>query len=166
VAYGGHDNKITLWMVKNITSQPSALSAPTIFQQSDRQETRSNSSLPSFLDVSTFKFDCLFPLFTALLQADATGDGFIIEDTYDDPYNNFFQVKLMFFFHPRAQTLTTSTCSLRTNLFHRHPISPPCLQLAASGMSSLGVAHCQTSLFRDNAPSVVFSVVVLAQIRH
>jgi WD40 repeat protein len=59
VAYGGHDNKITLWMVKYITS-PSQPSAPTILQQSDRRETRSNSSLPSCLDVSTFTFDCLF----------------------------------------------------------------------------------------------------------
>jgi hypothetical protein len=104
-------------------------------------------------------------LLTELLQANATGGDGFIEEVHDDLYNNFFQAKLVFF-HPKVQTLTTSTCSLRTNLFHRHRISLPYFRLAASGISSLDVAHRQTSLFHENAPGVVSSVVVLAQSRH
>ncbi|KAG1719355.1 WD40-repeat-containing domain protein [Suillus lakei] len=91
LAYGGSDNKLTLWMTKDIAPQ---LAAPTLLQQSDRQstqqETRSHS-LSSCFDVGTFTFDCMSFLLTALLQVDATwGDG-IIGHGHDDPYYNFFQ---------------------------------------------------------------------------
>ncbi|KAG1841910.1 WD40-repeat-containing domain protein [Suillus subalutaceus] len=78
VAYSGDDNKLTLWMLKDIAPQLPASTPP---QQSDGQntqeETWSNSSLSSCLD------------------ADATGGGGFIEETHDDPYNNFFQVKTL-----------------------------------------------------------------------
>ncbi|KAG2362243.1 WD40-repeat-containing domain protein [Suillus spraguei] len=74
VAYGGSDNKLTLWVLKDISPQ---LSAPIPPQQSDKQntehETRPNSPLSSCPD------------------ADATGGGGFIEETHDDPYDNFFQ---------------------------------------------------------------------------
>ncbi|KAG2043316.1 WD40-repeat-containing domain protein [Suillus americanus] len=74
VACGGDDNKLTLWMVKDIAPQ---LLAPTSLQQGDRrktqQETRSDS------------------LSSSCLNADATGSGGFIEEAHDDPYTNFFQ---------------------------------------------------------------------------
>ncbi|KAG2070299.1 WD40 repeat-like protein [Suillus decipiens] len=66
IAYGGSDNKVTLWVLKDISPQ-----IPP--QQSDGQEMRPNSPLSSCLD------------------ADATGCGGFIEETHDDPYGNFFQ---------------------------------------------------------------------------
>ncbi|KAG1724269.1 WD40-repeat-containing domain protein [Suillus lakei] len=92
VAYGGSDNKLTLWMTKDIAPQ---LAAPTLLQQSDRQSTQQETrslSLSSSLDVGTFTFDCMSFLLTALLQVDATGGDGIMDHGHDDPYNpNFFQ---------------------------------------------------------------------------
>lgn len=90
IAYGGYDNKLTECTVEMAIA--SQLPAP-ILQQSDRRSTQSNSSLSSCLDV----------------RANATGGDGFIEEVHDDPYNNFFQEKLVFF-HPKVQTLTTSTC--------------------------------------------------------
>ncbi|KAG1780612.1 WD40-repeat-containing domain protein [Suillus placidus] len=74
LAYAGSDNKITLWMVKDIAPQ---LPSPTLLQKSDgrsaQQETGPNSPPSSCVD------------------ADATGGGGFIEEAHDDPYNNFFQ---------------------------------------------------------------------------
>ncbi|KAG1718192.1 hypothetical protein EDB19DRAFT_2046571 [Suillus lakei] len=74
VAYGGHDKKLTLWMIKDIAPQ---LAVPTLLQQNDGQgtqeETRSHS--PS----------------SSCLNADATGGDCNIEEARDGPYNNFFQ---------------------------------------------------------------------------
>ncbi|KAG2365430.1 WD40-repeat-containing domain protein [Suillus spraguei] len=75
LAYGGSDNKLTLWMVKDIFPRPQ-VRAPTLLEQSDgqstQQETRSNS--PS----------------SSCPEADSTRRGSFIEEVYDDPYNNFF----------------------------------------------------------------------------
>ncbi|KIK43418.1 hypothetical protein CY34DRAFT_803844 [Suillus luteus UH-Slu-Lm8-n1] len=74
VAYSGDNNKITLWMVRDI---PLQLPVPTLLQQSDRQsiqqETRPNS--PSL----------------SCLNADATGGDGFNEEAHDDLYNDFFQ---------------------------------------------------------------------------
>ncbi|KAG2115046.1 WD40-repeat-containing domain protein [Suillus clintonianus] len=74
IAYGGADNRLTLWSVKDIAPQ---LAAPILPQQSDtrsiQQETRPNSPLSS------------------CLEADATGGDGIIEEGHYDPYHNFFQ---------------------------------------------------------------------------
>ncbi|KAG2749312.1 WD40 repeat-like protein [Suillus brevipes Sb2] len=73
VAYSGDNNKITLWMVRDI---PLQLPAPTLLQQSDKQSIQQESrpSSPS----------------SSCLNADATGGGGFIEEVHDDPYNNFF----------------------------------------------------------------------------
>ncbi|KAG2344386.1 WD40 repeat-like protein [Suillus weaverae] len=74
LAYGGSDNKLTLWMLKDT---PLQLLAPTPLQNSDRQSTKQESrpSSPS----------------SSCLDADATGGDGFIEEVHDDPYNNFFQ---------------------------------------------------------------------------
>ncbi|KAG2344390.1 WD40 repeat-like protein [Suillus weaverae] len=63
IAYGGDDNKLTLWMVKDIASQLPALTPPPKSDesggQSTQEETRSNSALSSCLDVSTSTFYCV-----------------------------------------------------------------------------------------------------------
>ncbi|KAG1858914.1 WD40-repeat-containing domain protein [Suillus subluteus] len=74
LAYGGFDEKLTLWMtVKDMVPQ---LPASTLLQKRDKrrtqQETRSNSS-------------------SSCLDADATGGSGLVEEAHDDPYNNFFQ---------------------------------------------------------------------------
>ncbi|KAG1860127.1 WD40-repeat-containing domain protein [Suillus subalutaceus] len=76
LAYGGSDNKLTLWVVKYMPVAPQ-LPASTLLQQCDRQcvqeETRLNSPLSSCLNI------------------DATGGSGFIEEAHSDPYNNFFQ---------------------------------------------------------------------------
>jgi WD40 repeat protein len=57
VAYSGDDNKLTLWLVKDIASPLLEPALPD--GQSTREETRSDSPSLSCLDVSTFTFDCL-----------------------------------------------------------------------------------------------------------
>jgi WD40 repeat protein len=58
VAYSGDDNKLTLWLVKDITSPLLEPALPD--GQSTREETRSDSPpLSSCLDVSTFTFNYL-----------------------------------------------------------------------------------------------------------
>ncbi|KAG1818695.1 WD40-repeat-containing domain protein [Suillus subaureus] len=75
LAYGGSDNKLTLWVVKGMAPR---LPASTLLQQPNRQntqqETRSSSPSPS----------------SSCLNADATGGGGFVEEAHDDPYNNFF----------------------------------------------------------------------------
>jgi hypothetical protein len=107
-----------------------------------------------------------------LLQADATGGDGFVEEAHDDPYNNFFQVKLLF--SCSSTGTNKSACSLRSNLFHHHhhhhrhrhrlaSVSPHFFRLATSGVSSLDVTHHQTNLSHKNAPSMNSSVVALAQ---
>ncbi|KIK43401.1 hypothetical protein CY34DRAFT_712108 [Suillus luteus UH-Slu-Lm8-n1] len=75
VAYSGDDNKLTLWLVKDIASPH--LEPALHDGQSTREETQSDS-----------------PPLSSCLDGDATGgDGFIAM-AHDDPYNNFFQKSL------------------------------------------------------------------------
>ncbi|KAG2065054.1 WD40 repeat-like protein [Suillus decipiens] len=73
LAYGGSDNKLTIWMVRDIFPRPPA--RPPSLQQSDgqsaQQESRPNFPSSSYLD------------------ADSTRRGSFTEEVYNDPYNNF-----------------------------------------------------------------------------
>ncbi|KAG0700620.1 WD40-repeat-containing domain protein [Suillus ampliporus] len=78
LAYGGHDGKLTLWIVEDAVPEISVLAS--IIQEGDTQatlqETRPESPSSSCLD------------------ADATkpwGCDDIIAEAHDDPYDNFFQ---------------------------------------------------------------------------
>jgi len=106
LAYGGEDEKITLWMVKDVA--PELPVCASIYhpsrQQLTQQEIQPQSS-SSFLEVSALTPHFLLCLLTGSSQVDATnpyarpgGDdgGDDIEDGHDNPYNNFFQVRLVF----------------------------------------------------------------------
>ena len=102
LAYGGNDKKITLWMVKDIA--PELPVCASIYHLSGYQLTQHDiqpQSSSSFLEVSALTPHCLLSLLTGSSQVDATipfpqpgGDN--IEDGHDNPYGNFFQVKLVF----------------------------------------------------------------------
>ncbi|KAG1732389.1 WD40-repeat-containing domain protein [Suillus paluster] len=75
LAYGGDNNTLTLWMVKDIVPK---LPGP-IPQQDHRQGTPEQGTEPES------------PSSSSHLDADATGGDGIIEEVHDDPYDNFFQ---------------------------------------------------------------------------
>jgi len=101
LAYGGDDNKITLWMVKDIA--PELPVCASIYHPSGQQLTQQEIQpqfSSSFLEVSALTPHFLLCLLTGSSQVDATNPfarpgGDDIEDGHDNPYNDFFQVKLV-----------------------------------------------------------------------
>jgi len=102
LAYGGSDNKTTLWMVKDIAPElPVCASIYHISGQQLTQQDIQPQSSSSFLEVSALTPHCLLCLLTGSSQVDATNplarpEGDDTENGRDDPYNNFFQVRLVF----------------------------------------------------------------------
>ncbi|OAX30553.1 hypothetical protein K503DRAFT_788375, partial [Rhizopogon vinicolor AM-OR11-026] len=71
LAYGGDGNKITLWMVQDITLQPPAHTPISKIQHVTQEDPQPEPLSSSFLN----------------------GDD-LMEEGYDDPYDNFFAVRL------------------------------------------------------------------------
>jgi len=102
LAYGGDDQKITLWTLKDIA--PELPVCASIHHPSGEQLTQQEiqpQSLSSFLEVSRLTPQFLLCLLTGSSQADATNPfarprGDDIEDGDENPYGNFFQVKFVF----------------------------------------------------------------------
>jgi len=93
LAYSGHDNKITLWMVKDIAAH-----LTDVTQQKIPPESPSSSCI----EVSALTY-FTFRLLTEPCQVDATnpfgrprGDN-MMEEGHDNPYGDFFHVRIVFY---------------------------------------------------------------------
>ncbi|KAG1780570.1 hypothetical protein EV702DRAFT_1276409 [Suillus placidus] len=126
ICIGGDDKQLTPQMVKHIAPQ---LPAPK-----DITELPAPTLLQKG-DRRSTQQETRPNSPSSYLDVDATGGAGFIEEPHIDPYRNFFQ-----------QSLLSPSPSPGFHL-------PPCFRLAASRMSSLDVAHRQTSLFHKNTPS-------------